>query len=301
MMRFPPLDRRLFLQAVAAGLSAGGAIGADAAARPRRPICIFTKPFNSLSFDALADALAQLGVDGIEAPIRRGGHVEPEQVEDRLPALVEALAQRDLHVTVMTSDINDPDDPLTERQLKTAASLGIRRYRMQYFKYDLRQPILRQLDELRPQLRDLAAMNAEIGITGLYQNHAGRDYVGASVWDLARLLAEIDPAHLGVAYDIRHATAEGGTSWPVTLRMIRPHIDTVYVKDFRWEDERLRNVPLGEGRVDPGFVDFLNESDFAGPISLHEEYLDHRDPDLVPQHLEAIERDLAVLRGWLDA
>ena len=108
-------------------------------------ICIFTKPFNSLSFDELADRIAELGFDGIEAPIRAGGHVEPEQVEDRLPALQEALKQRGLEITVMTTDINDPDDPLTGRVLRTAATLGIERYRMKYFKYDLAKSVIDQM------------------------------------------------------------------------------------------------------------------------------------------------------------
>ena len=30
---------------------------------------------------------------------------------------------------------------------------------------------------------------------------------------------------IGVAYDIRHATVEGGLSWPVTFQMIRPLIE----------------------------------------------------------------------------
>ena len=48
-------------------------------AAPRQPICVFTKPFNSLSFDTLADRIAECGFDGIEAPIRKGGHVEPAE------------------------------------------------------------------------------------------------------------------------------------------------------------------------------------------------------------------------------
>src|SRR5205085_75386 len=63
-------------------------------------------------------------------------------------------------------------------------------------------------------------------------------------------------------YDIRHAVAEGGESWPVALRVIAPHIDTIAVKDFRWSEGsngrwEPRSVPLGEGLVD--FPEYLRQ------------------------------------------
>jgi sugar phosphate isomerase/epimerase len=297
-----PINRRIFV-------ASGAACSLTALASPlwghanksqnKHEICVFTKPFQSLSYDELAEQTARLGFDGIEAPIRDGGHIEPAAVSEELPKMMEALGQRNLKMTVMTSSINDPADPLTEKVLQTAADLGIRHYRMKYFKYDESRPIPGQVTEWGKQLMDLAAMNREIGITAVYQNHAGRNYFGASLWDLHRGLEGIDPAHVGVAYDIRHATAEGGMSWPVTFQLIRPHIQVVYVKDFVWHERKPGNVPLGQGRIDPAFFSMLAKSGFTGPISLHEEYLDHRDASLVPTHWKAIREDMQTLQTWL--
>ena len=296
-----PMSRREALLVAASAIASSRLARAGTDNQPRQPICVFTKPFNSLSFDELADRVAELGFDGIEAPIRQGGHIEPVEVEDRLPALVESLRKRDLEITVMTSDINDPADPLTERVLRTAAALGIQRYRMKYLAYDLQQSVTEQLNEWRPRFHDLAAMNHELGIRAVYQNHAGGRQLGAALWDLPRVLEGISVDQIGVAYDIRHATVEGGVSWPITFNMIRPHIDTVYVKDFRWSEGRPQNVPLGEGQISPQFFQVLADSGFRGPISLHEEYLDHRKPELVPEHLAAMRQDLETLNGWLRA
>lgn len=295
------IERRDFLKLAGAAVLTAGSHSASSAdaKRPRNSICVFTKPFNSLSFDELADRIAEIGFDGIEAPIRPGGHIEPEAVPDELPKLVEALRKRNLEITVLTSNVNNPSDVIAEKVLTTAAGLGIRRYRMAYFKYDLKQPILKQLDSWRPQVEELAALNGELGITAVYQNHAGRNYCGAPLWDIRRLLEGIPVEQVGVAYDIRHATAEAGMSWPLAFQMIRPHIDTVYVKDFVWGERRPENVPLGEGRVSSDFFQMLAASKFDGPISLHEEYLDHRKPDLVPQHLEAIRDDFDTLKELL--
>ena len=265
----------------------------------RNPLCVFTKPFNSLSNEELAAKIEQLGFDGIEAPIRPGGHIEPEAVPDELPKLVDALKRRGRTITVLTSDINNPDSAVNEKVLRTAAELGIRYYRMKYFKYDESKPIIRQVDEWTRQISDLAALNKELGITGVYQNHAGRNYFGAAIWDVHRALRNIEPESIGMAYDIRHATAEAGSSWPVGFQLIRPHVKVVYVKDFVWGKHKPVNVPLGKGRVSKEFFRLLEKSDFDGPISLHEEYLDHRKPELVPDHWQAIETDLKMLKSWL--
>ncbi len=292
------ISRRHFMIASASTLAAANGTWA-AESTKRNPICVFTKPFQSLSYDELADRIAEIGCDGIEATIRDGGHIEPSRVPEELPKMVEALRKRDLEITVMTSSINDPSDPMTEPVLRTAAGLGIERYRMKYFNYDANQPVAKQIAGWRSQFRDLAAMNAEIGIRGLYQNHASGKMLGAALWDIGRVLDGIPIEQIAVAYDIRHATVEGGMSWPTTFQMILPHVDTVYVKDFVWGPTAPENVPLGEGRVDPKFFEMLAKANFIGPISLHEEYLDHRPPELVPQHLAAIKKDFATLKGWL--
>lgn len=296
----PIMNRRQAIAFGCSSIAAGTILNAvEKKAVLEHPVCVFTKPFNSLSFDQLADRIAELGFDGIEAPIRPGGHIEPEQVADELPRLVESLAKRNLVITVMTSDINDPGSKRNEKVLRVASELGIQRYRMRYFSYDLKQPIEKQLNEWRPKFIDLAAMNKEMGITAVYQNHAGSKNLGAVLWDLPIVLNGISPKEIGVAYDIRHASIEGGMSWPISFQRILPHLDTVYVKDAKWIGKKATNVPLGQGIVDQKFFKMLKAANFSGPISLHEEYLDHRKPELVEDHLTAIKQDFEVLQNWL--
>lgn len=304
-MSLPLPSRREFLSMSAAALAASSALPSVASAvqadeaKVVNPLCVFTKPFNSLSADQLGSKISELGFQGIEAPIRSGGHIQPAAVVDELPKFVADLRQHNVDITIMTSDINDPRQAQTEEVLRTAAKAGIRHYRMKYFKYDESKSITGQITEWRSQLKDLAAMNHDLGITGVYQNHAGRNYFGAPIWDLHMALDGIDPTSIGVAYDIRHATVEAGMSWPIGFHLIRPHIQAVYIKDFRWGKTKSENVPLGDGRVDRKFFRMLADSKFSGPISLHEEYLDHRQPALVPQHWKAISADLKTLKSWL--
>jgi len=259
------------------------------------PICVFVKFLQSLAFDELADVIAGMQVSGIEATVRNGGQILPADVEEQLPKLVEALQKRNLEVTILTSNVSRVDQPFTEKVLKTAAALGIKQYRMDYYKYDLGKPVLQQLKNLKPVVKELAALNRELGIQGIYQNHAGATLVGAGIWDMQQLLEEIPKEEIGLAYDIRHAAIEGGTTWETTWNLAQPHLASVFVKDARWNGRTIQDGALGmkEGVAVPKFFKMLRESEFRGPISLHVEYLP-KDPP--PVQIAAIRENLATLR-----
>lgn len=258
-------------------------------------ICVFNKPLQHMSYGEQAELVAEIGFAGIEGTVRKGGHVEPDKVEKDLPAQVKALQKNGVEMTLMTTDINNADDEIHQRVLKTAANLGITRFRMGSIKYDTEYPITEQLKNIRETFRKLVDFCKPLGIQPLYQNHSGAGRFGAGLWDLKWVLADIDPADAAVAFDIRHATVEGGQSWPTEFQLIRPHFGLVYCKDFVWKDDNKRpeNVPLGTGRVEyPRFFSMLKKTDYDGPISLHMEYKDHRKPELLNESIAAVRADM---------
>ena len=285
-MDMDTLSRREFVARTAvAGLTMGAlgtasrAVGASAS--PRRDeepvIAVFSKHLQWLPFGDVGPVIAESGFRAVDLTVRPGGHVIPERVEEDLPRAVETLRKSGLSVPMMTTAITDANDPLTRRVLATAKTLGVTHYRMGYWTFPANTDPLKALREMKPRAAALAALNREIGIRGGYQNHVGTR-VGGSVWDLGVLLEGIAPDGLGVQYDIRHAVAEGGESWPVAMRLIAPHIDTVALKDFvwsrgsngRWTPE---SVPLGEGMVDfPAYLRQLLARGPLPPATVHFEY-----------------------------
>jgi sugar phosphate isomerase/epimerase len=295
------LSRRKFLTvastASAFAFAQSGLLLAKVEKNSTYKFCAFEKPLQFLTYDETAELLAEIGFDGVEATVRPGGHVLPERVEDDLPRFVDALKKRGLEMTVLTSGINSVDSPHAEKVLRAAAKLGVKRYRMLWYPYDLQKPILPQLDAIRPKLKKLADLNRQLGLTALYQNHAGAKMVGAPIWDIYSLIKDFDPKEIALAYDIRHATVEGGLSWPIQFNLMKSHIGAVFVKDSAWENGKVKNVPLGEGMVDKKFFTMLKEMNFSGPVSLHVEYLDHSKDKKVLG--EAFKKDLATLKSLL--
>ena len=238
-------------------------------------ICIFSKHLHWLNFKEVGEFTKQLGYDGVDLTVRKGGHVPPEKVEELLPKAVEEIKSAGVDVPMMATNINDADDPLTEKILKTASECGIRYYRMAYYRYDPKLEIIENLDIFRKKAEKLSELNAKYNIHGAYQNHAGH-YVGASVWDLWYLINDLDPRYIGSQFDPRHAIVEGGLSWPVDMKLINNFISCSVMKDFVWEKKDkwiVKNVPLGEGMVDfEKFFLLYKKFELSGPLSLHIEY-----------------------------
>lgn len=279
-------SRRQVIQSAIGAAPLTAAASAHGASAERLPweFCTFTKPLQELSFDECSRIVAAAGYQGVEAPVRPKGQVLPERVEEDLPKLMHALAKHELKMTILTSRINEVSkEQYTETLLRTAAKQGIKRFRMGYYYYDLNQPIRPQIADFRARLKDLVALTDELGIKPIYQNHSGKKYFGAPIWDLYEVLSDYQPDQVGVAFDIGHAFVEGAKAWPLNFSLIRPYIDTIYIKEPHWHNNQLDWGPIGEGALDKGFFEILKrDKKFVGPISVHVEYLKRDVPRVIP-------------------
>jgi len=277
------MDRRKFIKtgsAAAAGVSLGGTLFAAPdhhSASPARPIHLFTKCLQFLDYNEMAEAVAENGFDGADLTVRPRGQVLPENVEKDLPRVMKALRNAGVGSNMISTAIPDADDPFTRPILRTMAELGIRYYRMGWLKYDPKKTMAENLDQHKSTFEKLEKLNREFGVSGNYQNHSG-DGVGAPVWDLYHLLKDLEPEYFGVQYDIRHATVEGGISWPLGMKLLAPWIQTADIKDFIWHKNEegqwgIKNVPLGEGMVDfDKYFGLYKSLHIKAPVSIHYEY-----------------------------
>jgi len=252
-----PVTRRRWIAAAAAGAAwafhpAGPArpapaAGSQAGAGGSRRFHVFSKHLQWLDAEPLAETAAAAGYGGIELTVRPGGHVEPERVATELPRFVAAARRQGLTVDMIVTAITAADEPRAEAVLRAAAAEGVGLYRLGYFGYEPERTIADCLDDLRRRAAALAELNRRCGIAGGYQNHHGT-LVGGGVWDIQAVLAGVDPAWLGCQYDIRHAAAEATGSWEIAWRLVAPHVTSLALKDFRWDDRRqLHPVTVAAG------------------------------------------------------
>lgn len=252
---------------------------------PHFSVSLFSKHLHWMGYDELAVTAKELGFDGLDLTVRPGGHVLPENVKRDLPLAVKAAERAGVKINFISTGVQQADEPLASLVLKTAAGLGIPRYRMMYHYYLPGQDIQENIKRITKSMEKLARLNEKESIIGEYQNHSqmndpGVDegpYFGATVWDLYTALKTINSPWLMSQYDIAHASIESALSWEHGFQLLGPFISSLHVKDFIWKkiDERWQPqmVELGTGMVNfERLFQLLREKNQQVPITFYYGY-----------------------------
>jgi sugar phosphate isomerase/epimerase len=301
------LSRRDFiaktaLSASAVAVAPGAVRCAVAADKLSPPIVVFSKVYQTLSlnFDDAATVTAEAGVDGIDPPLRPSGEILPEHAMKELPRYVEAMHKRKLQLPLLTTAIVSTSSPHSEEILRTAKKVGVQYYRLGFV--DREGDAKKQVNEFKAKLKDIAAMNKEIGIGGLIQNHspAGHgNYLGGDLNDMREIVSDFDPAQIGIAFDIGHAIIVHKEEWRPRFEALKPHIRVAYVKDAQMAG---RWVPFGDGDVGHlGYFKLLKQMGYNAPISMHIEF-DWTEKGKTKNRealVKALKDSAKVLRKWL--
>lgn len=237
---------------------------------------IFSKHLQFLDYEELGAMAAEMEFSGVDLTVRPKGHVLPEFVKKDLPIAIQAIEKGGSSCSMITTSVESIHSSLDVDVLTTATQSGIKYYRTNWFKYNDDLTLEASLEKYRNQIKELGDFNKKVGIIGCYQNHAGKD-IGASFWELKKLLETADSDYFGLQYDIRHATVEGGKSWENGLKLLHRAIKTIVLKDFKWGKVNgkwdIVNVPIGEGMVDfDTYFKLLKYYNLKPPVSLHLEY-----------------------------
>ncbi len=272
----------------------------------------FAEFFQDMPLGDFAARVHSMGLGAVDLSIRAEGNVSPEAVETDLPRAADLLAAKRLRIGKITTAIQRADDPLTRRVLETARALGVTHYQVNNWLYRDFGSLRALRNEVRARLLDLAALNAELGMTGLIQNHSCEQF-GANLCDLDFVLDGIDPAHLGIYYDPAHAAIEGGgLGWLMNLDLISDHIAALGVKDFRWVmgnhrhcgGERLQSAEfcaLGEGNTPwREVLPLIQRLNLAVPVVFFGEYRDENCFDVLSAGaaLDQVARDVDTFKQW---
>jgi sugar phosphate isomerase/epimerase len=302
------LSRRSFIARTLAASSTatlcGGSVASSLAAETfSPPIVVFSKVYQTLklSFDDAAAVTAEAGLDGVDCPVRPGGEILPEHVTEELPRYAEALRKRDLKIPLLTTAITSASSPHTEDILRAAKKLGVQFYRLGFVDRQGNVPAETQCREVKAQLKDLAALNQQLRIGAIFQNHSpsGRAYVGGDLSELYQIVEGFDPVQIGVAFDIGHALVVHGDQWRSHFEKLKSHIKVAYVKDVTRDGHW---VPFGQGDIGGlGYFKLLRQMGYRAPISLHIEFdwTEKGKSKTRAALVKALQESSQVLRRWL--
>ncbi|MEX0332350.1 MAG: sugar phosphate isomerase/epimerase family protein [Puniceicoccaceae bacterium] len=234
-------------------------------------ITVFTKPWQELSLEELADKIQALGFDGIELPVRPGFQVEPESVHEQLPVAVKVFADRGLRIESVASQA-------TPEVIEACHRAGV--------------PMVRVMLPINPEAGYRESVKAfqtnclalepllkDGPVTVGVQNHCG-NFVGTAV-GLMEALAPLPESFVAVL-DFAH-TSLAGEPEPYAMELALPRLGLVNLKNAR---PVVRTVDeQGEAKWDRQWVgakegltswstvvDLLRRHNYQGSICLTCEY-----------------------------
>ena len=268
------------------------------------PLAVFSKVYQELKldFDQAGALTADAGLDGVDTPVRPGGEILPERATEDLPRYAEALRRHKKDVLLLTTAILGPATPHTEDILRTAKKLGVRYYRLGFVPLQPQTEVAKELVEAKARLRELAALNRELGLTAVFQNHSavGRSrYLGGNLSELYEIVKDFPPEQIGVAFDLGHALIMHGQEWSSWFEKLKSHVQVAYVKDT---DPGRRFVRFGEGEFSrTDWFSRLKAMHYRAPFSIHIEF-DWTGPDKRKTReamVKSLQECVATLRQWI--
>ncbi|MYB76383.1 MAG: TIM barrel protein [Chloroflexi bacterium] len=274
---------------------------------------MLSKPLENLSYAELADTVADLGMDGVDLTVRSPGHVLPERVKADLPQAAQAIRSRGLEIGWLTTAIESADSPHAEDILATAADLGIKQFKLGYYRYAGFGEMRRQIAEVREQLHGIEALCQQYGIQAGVHAHDGPT-LSATTHVVSLMLEGFDPAALCYYPDLGHIGIEGSFGgWIHGLDLLADRINMLALENLAQFQEvdsetgathwRPKVVPFDQGFIPfPEAFTYLKQIGYAGYASFQAEYRgpnSFRDLDQA-ELLAQVRRDLQYTKRLAD-
>lgn len=163
-------------------------------------ITVFTKPWGGeVSLEELGKKMKEIGVQGVELPVRPGYQVEPENIARDLPEAVKILGDQGIKIGSVAGSVDEPTI-----NAMGACNLEILRIcvgiDMSIGYLATEEKLRKEWDALIPTL-DKAGVN--IGV----QNHCS-NMVGSAI-GIMHLIEKYDPKHVSAVYDPAHCGLDG--------------------------------------------------------------------------------------------
>jgi len=242
-------------------------------------LIVFTKHFMKRPLSRLVEDLIHVGAEGADMAIRDGYHVEPANVEKKLPKVKKVFKEAGLHIPMATSPgaFTDPADTVAEKLVASLAASDIRLLKIGY--WVVRDGYYALLDKARRELEGWCRLSEKYGVKILLHTHSG-PYLASNAASMMDLLEGVNPAHAGAYLDTAHISVSG-EPLSMAFEILKEYLAVIAVKDFAAKRTlvdgkkgwKRRIVPVGEGFGEWNILGgLMAKYNFDGPVSFHSEY-----------------------------
>jgi L-ribulose-5-phosphate 3-epimerase len=296
---------KTFSRRTALGLLGGAAMIAGeskaqqaAGAKPaRRPLlCVYSGNLAKIPYGDLAGIVRQMGYDGVDLTVMKGGHVDPAVYNVDLSRAFETVHDAGLELPMVTTSFTSPSQPYAYAVLYVSGLAGARFCRLGTWPPSSAAETQARGMLLRNELLQFALTGNRCKITPLMANHAA-SFPGRDLRETDALIAGLDPKVFGYCFDPAQSVVESRAAdgWQAQLHSALPRLGAIALNDVTLDAAGATHpCPLGQGVIDwKEFFSVLAASQFSGPLSLHMDYQP-------PNEVTAMEKDLAFARSMVD-
>ena len=193
--------------------------------------------------EAIAEAV-RLGFHGLEWRVAIPGEpipgpqtywegnrcsLDPAKLEVELPRAVGLARDAGLE-SISICPYVFPDETATlQRLFAIAASSGVPWVRVSVPVYDRNRSYQEQFTALRQQMTIVADLARRAGVRACLLQHAGSLLPSASA--TARLIADLDPAHVGIYLDVGHYVREGYEDFGIVVDLLADHLAEIHLRN----------------------------------------------------------------------
>ena len=163
-------------------------------------ITVFTKPWGAeVSLEDLGKKMKDIGVQGVELPVRPGYQVEPGNIARDLPAAVKALGDQGIKIGSIAGTVDAPT-------IDAMGACGVKILRI-CVGIDMDIGYMATEDKLRKEWDALIPKLDQTGVNIGVQNHCD-NMVGSAI-GIMHLIEKYDPKHVSAVYDPAHCGLDG--------------------------------------------------------------------------------------------
>ena len=271
--------------------------------RARPLLCVYSGCLARIPYGQLSEIVKQMGYDGVDLTVMKGGHVDPSLYMVDLDRAFQTFQDAGLYLPMVTTSFISPSQPYAYAIFYVSAELGARFCRLGTWPPPVATDAAgsnaagsnpASLDAQRTQLmhNDLAqfaSTGIRCGITPLLANHAG-SFPGRSIPEVDTMLTGFPATAIGYCFDPVQAVIEAraANGWEPALQAALPRLGAIALSDVALEkDGSPRPCPLGEGVVDwKKFFAMLAAAHFHGPVSMHMDYETRSEVNAMRKDLE---------------
>jgi sugar phosphate isomerase/epimerase len=269
------LSRRQALLLAAAALP----LGAERT-KPKGPIlCILSDALTGVWYAQIGEIVQQLGYDGVDFTLMRGGAVEPDKSPVDEVRAFESVHGAGLECPIATTILRSPNEPWGRNLLALAGMTGVTLIRCGLKRSNASM-------STRQDLFGLAYFAHQYKTAVLVEAGSGGGLYSPA--DSHQLISNLDPQSAGLALN-SDCFAEGAGTTAEEIEAALPYARAVVVSDFVAKDGAREWKALGKGSVDfTRMFAALAKAGFRGPITVERHYKTPDEPGMLAKDAEFI-------------